>query len=338
MPAQKIAILTPTFSRFSGIDRVVEQQAKELSEKGNEVAVFALKAEITPENYKVVEIGMPKNPVLERIYRLLFFLDFKKIKRYSNELKNYDLAISHFYPMNWIARNAKRKYGIKYTYYNHGICYPELFSGIIEKAYMRLFRFFNKLSIKNADGAVSVSSFLREELKNEAGLDSKVIHNKIDKSRFGKSVDAGDIIKRYNLKNNNVLLFVGRISPHKGVHLLLEAFNIINKKIPNTKLVIAGKPTFNSYFRKLKKSANDNVIFTGFVDEKDLAKCYKACDLYVTCSLWEGFDLPAAEAQFFGRKVVAFGIGSHPEIVKNGILIKKGDIEGFAGAAVSLLK
>ena len=87
MQKQKIAILTPTFSHFSGIDRVVEQQAKELSGKGNKVVVFALEADIIPKNYRVVVLGMPKNHLLQRIYRLLFFLDFKKVKKYSDELK-----------------------------------------------------------------------------------------------------------------------------------------------------------------------------------------------------------------------------------------------------------
>ena len=45
------------------------------------------------------------------------------------------------------------------------------------------------------------------------------------------------------------LLYVGRIAPHKGVHLLLQLFKIIKNKIPNSKLIIAGKPTFNNYFR-----------------------------------------------------------------------------------------
>lgn len=338
MPLKKIAILTPTFSRFSGIDRVVEQQAQELSKKGNEVAVFALEADIRPKNYRLIVLGMPKNPLLQRLYRLLFFLDFKKIRKYSGELKDYDEVISHFYPMNWIAHSAKKKHGVKYIYYNHGICWPNLFENIFERAYMGIFRFFNKLSIKNADEAISISNFLRNELKKETGLDSRVAYNKINKSRFGKNIGAGDIIKKYGLKNNKILLFVGRISPHKGIHLLIEAFSIVSKKMPSAKLVIAGKPAFEGYFKKLKKTAGKDVIFTGFVDEKDLPGLYSACDVYVTASLWEGYDLPAAEAQLLGKKVVAFDVGAHPEIIKNGILVRKNDIEGFAEAVLRLLR
>src|SRR3990167_5537920 len=97
----KIAILTPTFSHYSGIDRVAEQQASEYSKKVNKVTVFALEADIKP--------------------------------------KNFDIVISHFYPMNLIASKAKKKYGIKYVYHNHGIGYSELFGNIFEKAYIKLF-------------------------------------------------------------------------------------------------------------------------------------------------------------------------------------------------------
>ena len=95
----KIALLTPTFSHFSGIDRVVERDALEFSEKGDFVAVFALKATISVKGVTIIELGMPKNPFVERLYRLLFFLDRKKIKKYGNQLKDYDKIISYFYPI-----------------------------------------------------------------------------------------------------------------------------------------------------------------------------------------------------------------------------------------------
>ena len=133
-------------------------------------------------------------------------------------------------------------------------------------------------------------------------------------------------------------MYVGRIAPHKGIHLLLESFKIIKNYIPNSKLIVAGKPTFNDYFNKLRKSADKDVIFTGFVDDKDLPYYYAACNVYVSASLWEGFNMPAAEAQACGKKVVAFGIGSHPETVKNGILVEKGNIKKFAEAVIKLLR
>jgi len=240
--------------------------------------------------------------------------------------------------MNWIAGFAWKEYGIRYVYYNHGIGYGSLFSNIFEMAYMKIFGFLNRFSLKNADSAVSISKFMKSELKSETGLDSKVIYNRIDK-RFNKRVDGNSVRKRLGLKNDDKLLFfIGRLSPHKNVHSLLKIFGIVNKKIPHSKLLIAGKPAFPAYYRKLREMPGSNVIFKDFIDDEELPKYYAACDLYVTASLWEGFDLPAAEAQACGKKVVAFDVCSHPEIVKKGVLVKKDDINGFADAVIKLLK
>lgn len=335
----KIAILTPTFSYYSGIDRVVELQAQEYAKKHHQVTVFALEGTIKPKNFNLEVLGMPKNSFLQRLYRLSFFLDIKKIKNTARKLKNYDMVISHFYPMNWIAYHAKKKYNIKYIYYNHGIGYSELFGNIFERIYMKLFAFFNILSLKNVDSVVSISKFMQSELKKEIGIDSKVVYNKIDKKRFRKGIDGAKIRKRLNLRNNEkLLLFVGRLSPHKNVHTLLKIFDLVNKKIQNSKLLIIGKPTFPKYYKKIKKIANNNVIFKEFVNDEELPYYYAASDLYVAASLWEGFNLPLVEAQACGKKVVAFDICSHPEIVKNGILVKKDDMKGFANAIIKLLK
>ncbi|MBI3035454.1 glycosyltransferase, partial [Candidatus Woesearchaeota archaeon] len=150
----KIAILTPTFNHYSGIDRVVEMQAKEYAKKGNEVTVFALEAAIKPRGFNLEVLGMPKSLFLQRLYRLFFSLDFIKFSKAVNKLKDFDVAISHLYPMNLIASAAKRRFGIKYVYHNHGIGYSELFSNPLERGYMKLFAYLNKLSLNNADSAV----------------------------------------------------------------------------------------------------------------------------------------------------------------------------------------
>ena len=338
MAKNKIAILTPTFSHYSGIDRVAEQQAVEYSKNGNKVTVFALDADIKPKGFELTVLGMPKNLFMQRLYRLFFFLDFGKISKTAGKLRDYNIIISHFYPMNLIASKAKKKYNAKYVYHNHGIGYSELFTNPFEKLYMKLFLLFNKQSLKNVDECISISKFMQSELKKETGLDSIVVYNKID-PRFRKGINGSSIRKKLGIENNEKLLFfIGRISPHKNIHTLLEIFNEVNKEMPNTKLLIAGKPTFKSYYSELKQKAGKNVIFKENIKDEELPNYYAACDLYVTASLWEGFNLPIAEAQACGKKVVAFDVCSHPEVVKNGILVKKDDIDGFTDAIIKLLK
>jgi len=223
----KIAILTPTFYEYSGIDRLVENEAEELKKDNNEVTIFTFSATIRTKNAMVIRLGMPKTQTLERIYRLFFFLDIPKLIKYTRALRSYDIVISHFYPLNILPCQAKFfRHKFKYIYHNAGVVHPELFQRFSERLYLRLFRFLNNLTIKNADEIISISKYLSEELKKETGLDSRVVYPTIDKRRFHKNSNGYRIRKRFKLEDSLVILYVGRISPHKGVHLLLESFNL----------------------------------------------------------------------------------------------------------------
>ena len=333
----KIALLTPTFSHFSGIDRVVEIDAKDYSKKG-EVTIFTFRASIKSEYADVVEIGMPKNHTIERMYRLFFFLDIRKMIKYTKMLKNYDLVVSYFYPMTWIGYFAKKLYKIKYIYWDAGVAYPGLFPKLSEKIYLKILIFFIKISARNADSAISISKFLKRQLKEQTGLDSIVKYVDVDKKRFHKNISGKKIREKYSLKNNPVCLYVGRISPHKGIHLLIESFNLVLKNIPDAKLLIVGKHTFDDYSKKLKQKANKRIIFCGFVPDEELPNYYAACDVYTTATLWEGFDIPVVEANLCGKPAVAFNLCSHPEIIKNGILVEPKNTKAFADAIIKILK
>src|SRR3989338_4634483 len=119
---------------------------------------------------------------------------------------------------------------------------------------------------------------MQKELERETGLKSKVIYNKIDTKKFRKNLDGLSIRKKLKLDSKDkVLLFVGRLSPHKNVHSLIDIFNDAGKKIPNLKLIIVGKHTFSDYFEKLKMKSNKNVIFVESADDDELPYYYAAC-------------------------------------------------------------
>lgn len=331
----KIAILVPNFAEYSGDARVAELQAEDLSKEGNEVAIFALEADIKPRNAKLFVMGMPKSLFWQRVYRLIFPIDLIKTFRWLPKLKDFDLIISHLYPMNWLAFQAKKFYNVKYTYWYHGIPDPELYPNLHERIYLRMFIFLTKVTVQNADRAVSVSNAARKEFKRYTGLDSEVIYNKPDLERFYEGIDGSKIRKKYNLGNDPVFLNVGRVCPQKGAHLLIDAFALVKEKIPNAKLVIVGKHTYDYYSNELKEKCDSSVIFAGYVPDEELSQYYAMCDIYATCSLWETFNVPIAEAQACGKPVVAFNIGPHPEVIgKDGALVEEGNIQEFAEACI----
>ena len=337
--SMKIALLIPTFSGFSGPDRVAWNEVDELSQN-NEVTVFSFTADMKHPRARMKVLGSPKNKTVERLYKLLFFLALFKMFHLVWELRNYDRMIVFLYPMTLPAFLAKILFWRKYTYYDVGLAYPKLFKSLPERWGMRFIGLMTKITVRNADAAVSISKFCSDELRKDTGLRSKVKYVTIDTQRFNKKVDKKKIAavrKKYNLQKPT-LLYIGRISPHKGIHLLLRSFAIVKKEFPKATLLIVGKHTFGSYSEKLKKMGGKNVIFTGFVPDEELPYYYGASDLYVTASLWEGFDMPIKEAQACGKKVVAFDVGSHKEVTQGGLLVEKCNVEGFAKAITKLMK
>ncbi len=340
-PSKSIALLVSTFDAFSGIDRVVELQAIELAGRGHHVTIIALAATMpAPRGTRLLTLGLPSSTLLQRLYRLLMFLDQSKIQQAANLLRDTDIVYSHQYPMNLIALEARKRYGSTFIYYDHGLPPARVFGSIVERVYIILFRWFAKWTVRRADRIITISYFLRQELQRQTGKKAEVIYDRIDERRYHRGLDQDTARRFIGIDDRLMALFVGRLSPHKGVHLLLQAWSIVFRKIPNVKLVIVGKATFPRYLRKLHNLGKGiNVLFTGVVSDEDLPRYFAACDIYVTASLWEGFNLPMAEAHACGKPIVAFDVGPHREIArKRSRFVAAGNITELAHAIIAVFE
>lgn len=111
----KITILAPTLFKHD-YDFQINRYVNEIAKESYDITIFTLKANITPTNPNLCILGMPKSLFWQRVYRLVFPLDFIKILIWLPKLKDFDLIISHLYPMNWLAFFAKKIYKITYIY------------------------------------------------------------------------------------------------------------------------------------------------------------------------------------------------------------------------------
>ena len=335
----KVAIMGAIFSGFDGVSRVIEVQSKKLS-KICDVTIITLEGDLKlPNGVKLKIIGAPNNLAINRVYRLLFPLDFTRLFKYVKMLKDFDLVIAHQYPMTVLAYFAKRLFGVKYCYWHHHIPL-EGYTNLSHKIYMKFIEYLDEKSwiIKNADYICSVSNFSRNLLKLKAKIDSIVVYNEIDDEKFNSNLDGTIVRDRYGISHDDpVILYVGRIHPQKNIHTLLQVFKIVKKELPNAKLILVGKAIFGDYLDQLRSINDDSVIFAGYVPDEELPHYYAACDVYATCSLSEGFNLPLMEAQSLGKPVVAFDIPVHREVVENGYLVEPMNIEEFAKKLILIL-
>ena len=177
---------------------------------------------------------------------------------------------------------------------------------------------------------------------------------------------------RYILANKNSikhLLFVGRLSPEKGLHVLLEAFQEVVKHYPQVQLEIVGSEWLpplefivalnddpkisklavfynkRSYFSQLQEQVNslditNKVTFAHYIPHKSLVNNYRQADVLVNPSFSESFGVSLIEAMACHVPVVATRVGGMTEIVeegKTGILVESGSASELAEAILRTL-
>jgi len=120
-------------------------------------------------------------------------------------------------------------------------------------------------------------------------------------------------------------LFVGRFAYNKGIHILMQAIDELNKKGygNDCQFILAGKgPLYEKYKNECTYS---NVSMPGFVTDEELFNYYKSCDVFVFPTLFEGMPTVVLEAMSYGMPVIVSDVGATAELVnnENGYLMKK---------------
>ncbi len=140
------------------------------------------------------------------------------------------------------------------------------------------------------------------------------------------------------------VLFVGRLEKEKGIHILLDAMQVVIKTIPQARLLIAGD---GSYRQALEEKADllglrHSVSFLGWLEGDDLIRAYQEAWVLVLPSiLEEGLGMVLVEAGLMGRPVVGSDLGGIRDIIRhgyNGFLVPPGNTWALADALAPLLK
>lgn len=163
--------------------------------------------------------------------------------------------------------------------------------------------------INKASHLLPFSESARRELLINTGVDPQ----KITVLYIGVPEQAYDL----SIPREKLVLTVGGVWQENLVRKGLLPFVQTAHHLPDHQFVVAGR-WFDESIKTLRRAANHNVTFTGFLPGNDLLALYSRATVYVQASLHEGFGMSVAEAMLAGCIPVVTRAGSLPEVVGDG--------------------
>lgn len=205
-----------------------------------------------------------------------------------------------------------------------------------------------KMALKSALKIITVSRYTASKLRDQIALPPGrlvILGNCVDVQEFLPTPKSNDLIKKYNLSGQKILLTVARLDTadkDKGYDKVFIALPSILKVVPQVKYLLVGDgndvPRIRRQVRKL--GITQQVELCGYITDKELVNYYNLCDCYVMPSIQEGFGIVFLEAIACGKPVIAGNKdGSKDALLdgKAGILVDPDDIDGLSKAIIGIL-
>src|SRR5260221_562552 len=205
-------------------------------------------------------------------------------------------------------------------------------------------RFIQRYALTHGVRPIAVAEEVAASLKSLYGIDRcRVISNCIPADlNANPRTPRLDWRAKEGFKNNDVLFVcVARFAPQKNHALLLESFAQGPASDPRAHLVLVGEGELRAKLEELAKTLNlaGKVHFLGL--RNDIPDVLGAMDVFVLSSDYEGNPLSVLEAMASGLPIVSTAAGGVADLVesgKQGLIVPLGDVQGFSGAMISLLR
>jgi len=220
------------------------------------------------------------------------------------------------------------------------------FPDVLTRAKRMYHQTFTMHSLRQASMLITVSDSTKRDAHELAGIANELmqtIYPCIDE-RFTNKRDEGQIHifrQQYGL-TEGFFLYLGTLEPRKNIPTLIDAYALLRQKQQiRQKLVLAGGKgwLYDTIFTKVQQLGLEaDVIFPGFVSDKEQVLWYQAANVFVYPSLYEGFGIPVAEALACGTPVVTSNVSSLPEAGTDlALCVDPSDADSLANAMYQAL-
>src|ERR1700692_4291674 len=324
MPAVRIAIDIRRMTEF-GVGTYIRNVVRTLDRLDHENTYFLIGSPTKVEEIGALRPNFHTIPTLSPEHSVQGYREFR------NALKRLDCDLVHIPNLFSVPRALPCPYVMTVHDMLEHMSRAREQSGLWRSIYFQT----TKRVLAGAARIFAVSNFTRNEIEKLFEIPSErieVVYNAIDE-RFlhGHATEADrDLIARRYQVTYPFLLYAGRISPHKNVVRMIEAFSALktvlekDNAFPDLKLIIIGDyVSGNPDLRRtvVRSGVQNDVRFLGFVPIEVLRTFYDQAKIFVFPSLYEGFGLPPLEAMAHGTPVVTSNVSSLPEVVGNAAVL-----------------
>jgi len=316
-----------------GMSVYIVELARELGKQGHLVDVYTRvhdpKDRQTYElgqNVQLIHLRAGEDKEIHKLAVYSYLPDFAcnlENFRKDNGLQ-YDLVFSHYWLSAWVGKYLQQWWRVPHLTMFHTLGAVKNTIGISEDEPELRIETERDLA-QNCHHIIAPTEKEKEELIRHYGVSPEkigVIPCGVNWEQF-KPVDKEMAKRQLGFANDNIILFVGRIEPLKGIDQLLRAMTYL----PNTKglrlVIIGGDATSQYEMERLKRLSHElhiegSVTFLGLIKHEQLPYFYSAADVCVLPSHYESFGLVALESLACGTPVVATDVGDLKSIICQG--------------------
>lgn len=334
---------------YGGIPRVVYELSKALVISGNKVIALTTdvlsrenRYEKREDTIEGIDVHYFRNISNYLAYHYQLYTPLGMKKWLSDNLNDIDIVHMHGHRhfLNNILFESLRRKNIPYIFSGHGTVL-KIERRILLKSIFDLF-WSNKI-IQNASHFIAVSEKEAEQYllvgipKNKISI----ISNGIDIATYNELPEKGIFKKKYNLLDKKIVLYLGKITPRKGLEILVQAIAGIQDR--GVVLVVAGndmgfRRRVEHLIRRL--GLTGKVFFVGLLVDSEKLSAYVDADIVVYPSTQEIFGLVPFESIMCGTPVIVTDDCGCGEIISKadaGYIVEYGDVKGLTSKIIEVL-
>lgn len=305
-------------SKYSGIETYYEEVGRRLASRGHNVTAYC-RSYFTPPGKKhnsmhLVRLPTIRSKHLETLVHT-FLSTLHVLVRPCDVVHYHALGPALF---SFIPRLAGKKTVVTVQ----GLDWQRKKWGRIASVVLRL---GERAAVRLPSHTMVVSRTLQEHYQEAYGAETAYVPN----GGLLREWQVPDKILEWDLEPGRYILFLGRFSPEKGCHLLVEAYERLDTEI---KLVLAGAASYcDDYSRRLLSHASDRVKILDWVAGKALDELLTNAMIFVLPSDLEGLSLALLDAMGAGVCVLGSDVAENREAIDDaGFTFRRGNVADLA--------